>query len=71
MAIRLAPQTEKFPPAPSPWPGWGDGRQSGPALLLTVGTLAQGFSPMPLNPDTLPLRPPQPQNHTPPPIFPP
>jgi hypothetical protein len=71
MSIPPAPQNREIAAGAIPPARQGRLWSDGPHAPLLVGTFAQGHSPMHLNPDTLPLRPPQPHNRTPPSIFPP
>jgi len=69
MSMPPAPQNREISVGAIPPARQGRLSSDGPRAPLLVGTCAQGLSPMHLNPDTLLLRPPQPQNRTSPPIF--
>jgi hypothetical protein len=69
MSISPAPQNRENSAGAIPPARQGRLSSDGPRPPLIVGTFAQGLSPMHLNSDTLPLRPPQPKNRTSPPIF--
>jgi hypothetical protein len=69
MAIPPAPQNREISAGAIPPARQGRLSSNSPRPPLTVGTCAQGLPPMHRNPDTLLLRPPQPQNRTSPPIF--